>query len=216
MVTSVNDVQHDEQPELGPILPVVIPDDPRHADALGDALVEGGVTAVEVTLRTPTALDTIAALAARGDLLVGAGTVLRAEQAEEAVGRGARFVVSPGFAPAVVRFCRDADVPAVPGVATATEIQTALDAGLDTVKFFPARQLGGPAMVQALAAPFRDVRFVPTGGVTPDVIADYLALPSVSTVGATWVVAPELIAGRRWDEIVGRVRTALAAAGRAS
>ncbi|WP_232521096.1 bifunctional 4-hydroxy-2-oxoglutarate aldolase/2-dehydro-3-deoxy-phosphogluconate aldolase [Micromonospora phaseoli] len=209
----MTDVHGLEQMTLGRVLPVVVLDDARHADPLGEALVRGGLTAVEVTLRTAAGLDAIKALAARGDLTVGAGTVLTAEQAEQAVAAGARFVVTPGFAPAVVRACQQAGVPVVPGVATATEIQMALDAGLGVVKFFPAQQLGGAAMIKALAAPFRQVRFIPTGGITSAVIAEYLAVPAVLAVGASWMVATDLIAGEQWDEITSRTRAALAAAG---
>ncbi|MBQ1023602.1 bifunctional 4-hydroxy-2-oxoglutarate aldolase/2-dehydro-3-deoxy-phosphogluconate aldolase [Micromonospora sp. C95] len=205
-----------EQLLVGRVLPVVVLDDVRHAGPLGDALVKGGLTAVEVTLRTAAGLDAIAALAARGDLTVGAGTVLTVEQAERAIEAGARFVVTPGFAPAVVRACQQAGVPVVPGAATATEIQMALDAGLNVVKFFPAQQLGGAAMIKALAAPFRDVRFIPTGGITAEVIAGYLALPAVLAVGASWMVAADLIAGEQWDEITARTRAALASAGGAA
>ncbi|WP_238162092.1 bifunctional 4-hydroxy-2-oxoglutarate aldolase/2-dehydro-3-deoxy-phosphogluconate aldolase [Micromonospora endolithica] len=212
----MTDVHENEQLSVGRVLPVVVLDDARHADALGDALVKGGLAAVEVTLRTPAGLAAIAKLAARGDLTVGAGTVLDAAQAGRAVAAGARFVVTPGFAPAVVDACRTAGVPVVPGAATATEIQMALDAGLDTVKFFPARQLGGVEMIKALAAPFRGVRFIPTGGITPDVIADYLAVPAVLAVGASWIVAAELIADEDWDEITARTRQALASAGGAA
>ncbi|WDZ83623.1 bifunctional 4-hydroxy-2-oxoglutarate aldolase/2-dehydro-3-deoxy-phosphogluconate aldolase [Micromonospora cathayae] len=212
----MTDVHRSEQLGIGRILPVVVLDDARHADPLGDALVKGGLAAAEVTLRTAAGLDTMRALAARGDLAVGAGTVLSAGQAEQAIAAGARFVVTPGFAPAVVRVCQQAGVPVVPGIATATEIQMALDAGLDTVKFFPAQQLGGAPMVKALAAPFRQVRFVPTGGITPAVVADYLAVPAVLAVGASWIVASELIAGERWDEITARTGAALAAAGGAA
>ncbi|WP_239098484.1 bifunctional 4-hydroxy-2-oxoglutarate aldolase/2-dehydro-3-deoxy-phosphogluconate aldolase [Micromonospora qiuiae] len=199
--------------DVGRVLPVVVLDDARQADPLGEALVKGGLPAAEVTLRTAAGLDAIAALAGRGDLTVGAGTVLTAEQAERAVAAGARFVVTPGFAPNVVRVCQEAGVPVVPGAATATEIQMALDAGLNVVKFFPAQQLGGPAMIKALAAPFREVRFIPTGGITPAVITDYLALPAVLAIGASWMVAPELIAGEQWDEITARTRAAVVAAG---
>ncbi|MEV4714507.1 bifunctional 4-hydroxy-2-oxoglutarate aldolase/2-dehydro-3-deoxy-phosphogluconate aldolase [Micromonospora sp. NPDC049374] len=209
----MTNVHGSERLPVGRVLPVVVLDDARHADPLGDALVKGGLTAVEVTLRTAAGLDAIAALAARGDLTVGAGTVLTVEQAERAIGAGARFVVTPGFAPAVVRACQQAGVPVVPGAATATEIQMALDAGLNVVKFFPAQQLGGAAMIKALAAPFRDVRFIPTGGITAAVIADYLALPAVLAVGASWMVAADLIAAEQWDEITARTREALAAAG---
>ncbi|MTK02379.1 bifunctional 4-hydroxy-2-oxoglutarate aldolase/2-dehydro-3-deoxy-phosphogluconate aldolase [Micromonospora sp. CP22] len=212
----MTNVHESEQLPVGRVLPVVVLDDAQLAEPLADALVKGGATAIEVTLRTAAGLDAIAALAARDDLTVGAGTVLTVEQAEQAIGAGARFVVTPGFAPAVVRACREAGVPVVPGAATATEIQMALDAGLNVVKFFPAQQLGGAAMIKALAAPFRNVRFIPTGGITAEVIADYLALPAVLAVGASWMVAADLIAGEQWDEITSRTRAALAAAGGAA
>jgi 2-dehydro-3-deoxyphosphogluconate aldolase/(4S)-4-hydroxy-2-oxoglutarate aldolase len=144
-------------------------------------------------------------------MLVGAGTVLTAEQADRAVEAGARFVVTPGFGPAVVRRCQELGVPVFPGVATATEIQMALDAGLSTVKFFPAEQLGGVAMVKALAAPFRSVRFIPTGGVNPGNIASYLAVPSVVAVGGTWMVAPDRLAAKDWAGVADRTRAALKA-----
>ncbi|MGW0506665.1 bifunctional 4-hydroxy-2-oxoglutarate aldolase/2-dehydro-3-deoxy-phosphogluconate aldolase [Micromonospora sp. NPDC003241] len=199
--------------DVGRVLPVVVLEDARHADPLASALVKGGLSAIEVTLRTAAGLDAIKSVAGRGDLTVGAGTVLTAEQAERAVAAGARFVVTPGFAPAVVRFCQEAGVPVFPGAATATEIQMAVDAGLDVVKFFPAQQLGGAPMIKALAAPFRDIRFIPTGGITPAVIDEYLALPAVLAVGATWMVAADLIAGEQWDEITSRTASVVAAAG---
>ncbi|NLU78400.1 bifunctional 4-hydroxy-2-oxoglutarate aldolase/2-dehydro-3-deoxy-phosphogluconate aldolase [Micromonospora sp. HNM0581] len=209
-MTNVHSV---EQLSIGRVLPVVVIDDARHADPLGDALAKGGLTAVEVTLRTAAGLEAIATLAARGDLIVGAGTVLTVEHAERAIASGARFVVTPGFAPAVVRACQRSGVPVVSGVATATEIQMALDAGLNVVKFFPAQQLGGAAMIKALAAPFREVRFIPTGGITAAGIADYLAIPAVLAVGASWMVSADLVAGEQWDEITSRTREALTAAG---
>ncbi|WP_260723445.1 bifunctional 4-hydroxy-2-oxoglutarate aldolase/2-dehydro-3-deoxy-phosphogluconate aldolase [Dactylosporangium roseum] len=207
----MTDVHDGERPWIGRVLPVVVLEDARHAGALGDALVKGGLTAAEVTLRTAAGLDAIKTLAARSDLVVGAGTVLSAGQAEQALAAGARFVVTPGFAPAVVRVCQEAGVPVFPGVATATEIQMALDAGLEIVKFFPARQLGGAEMIKALAAPFRGVRFIPTGGITPAVMPEYLAVPAVLAVGASWIVAADLIAGERWDEITSRTEAAVAA-----
>jgi 2-dehydro-3-deoxyphosphogluconate aldolase/(4S)-4-hydroxy-2-oxoglutarate aldolase len=142
---------------------------------------------------------------------VGAGTVLTVEQADRAVEAGARFVVTPGFGPAVVNRCRELGVPVFPGVATATEIQMALDAGLSTVKFFPAEQLGGVAMLKALSAPFRSVRFIPTGGINAGNVASYLALPSVIAVGGTWMVAPDLLAADDWAAVTARTRAALEA-----
>ncbi|WJK40316.1 bifunctional 4-hydroxy-2-oxoglutarate aldolase/2-dehydro-3-deoxy-phosphogluconate aldolase [Solwaraspora sp. WMMA2056] len=225
IVTYVTNVQDDEQtPEpvaagdvtsvigAGRIVPVVVLADPTGAAPLAEALAAGGLRTAEVTFRTPAAADAIAAMATRTDLVVGAGTVLTAEQVDRAVDAGARFVVSPGFGPAVVRRCQQRGVPVFPGVASATEIQMALDAGLDTVKFFPAEQLGGIGMVAALAAPFRSVRFIPTGGVTTGNLAGYLAHPAVLAVGGTWMVAPRLLAAGDWAEVTRLTAAAVAAA----
>ncbi|WP_344614956.1 bifunctional 4-hydroxy-2-oxoglutarate aldolase/2-dehydro-3-deoxy-phosphogluconate aldolase [Dactylosporangium salmoneum] len=205
-----------EQLRIGRVLPVVVIEDARHADALGTSLVKGGLAVAEVTLRTDAGLDAIRSLAVRDDLVVGAGTVLTAAQADAAIAAGARFVVTPGFAPAVVRACQDAGVPVFPGVATATEIQMAVDAGLGIVKFFPAQQLGGAKTIKALSGPYRDVRFIPTGGVTTAVMPEYLALPAVLAVGATAIAPADLIAAERWDEITTRAAEALAVAGGAA
>ncbi|MFI7426596.1 bifunctional 4-hydroxy-2-oxoglutarate aldolase/2-dehydro-3-deoxy-phosphogluconate aldolase [Micromonospora sp. NPDC049836] len=194
------------------ILPVVVLHQARDAAPLAAALVAGGLRAVEVTFRTAAAAAAIRVLAQRPDLLVGAGTVLTPAQVDEAVEAGARFVVSPGFGPAVVRHCQRLGVPVFPGVTSPTEIMMALDAGLDTVKFFPAEQLGGLGMIKALAAPFGAVRFIPTGGVNTDNLAAYLAHPAVLAVGGTWMVAPDLIAAGRWDEVTRRTSAAVAVA----
>jgi len=212
MVTYVTTVQHAEQViGVDRIVPVVVLADSAGAEPLAGALVAGGLHCVEVTFRTDAAADVIRAMAARPELVVGAGTVLTTEQAEQAVAAGARFVVSPGFGPAVVRRCQELGVPVFPGIATATEIQMALDAGLDTVKFFPAEQLGGVGMVKALSAPFRTVRFIPTGGVDTGNLADYLAVASVLAVGGTWMVAPDLLAAGDWAEVTRRCVAAVAA-----
>jgi 2-dehydro-3-deoxyphosphogluconate aldolase/(4S)-4-hydroxy-2-oxoglutarate aldolase len=199
----------------GGIVPVVVLADPAAAEPLAQALVHGGLKCAEVTFRTDAAADVIKAMAAIPGMMVGAGTVLSRAQVDQAVDAGARFVVSPGFSAAVVSHCQARGVPVFPGVATATEIQMALDAGVDTVKFFPAEQLGGAAMVKALSAPFRGVRFIPTGGVTTANLRDYLALPSVVAVGGTWMVAPDLLAAGQWDEVTARTRSALEKAGEA-
>jgi len=212
MVTYVTTVQHAEQViGVDRIVPVVVLADSAGAEPLAGALVAGGLHCVEVTFRTDAAADVIRAMAARPELVVGAGTVLTAEQAEQAVTAGARFLVSPGFGPAVVRRCQELGVPVFPGIATATEIQMALDAGLHTVKFFPAEQLGGVGMVKALSAPFRTVQFIPTGGVDTGNLADYLAVPSVLAVGGTWMVAPDLLAAGDWAEVTRRCVAAVAA-----
>jgi len=197
---------------VGRILPVVVLADAARAAPLAAALSAGGLRSVEVTFRTEAATDAITAMSGNPDLLVGAGTVLTAAQVDRAVRAGARFVVSPGFSPSVVRRCQEFGVPVFPGVSSATEIQMALDAGLETVKFFPAEQLGGIAMVTALAAPFRSVRFIPTGGVNTRNLPDYLAHPAVLAVGGTWMVAPDLLAAGRWAEVTRLTAAAVAAA----
>jgi 2-dehydro-3-deoxyphosphogluconate aldolase/(4S)-4-hydroxy-2-oxoglutarate aldolase len=196
----------------GRLLPAVVLDDAAHAGRLADALLEGGLRCAEVMLRTDAAAGVIRNLALHSehsDLLVGAGTVLSATQVDQAVDAGARFVVSPGFGPAVVARCQELGVPVFPGVTSPTEIMQALDAGLDTVKFFPAEQLGGVPMLKALSSPFRTVRFIPTGGVNSANVADYLAVPSVVAVGGTWMVAPDLLAARDWAAVTARTRAAV-------
>lgn len=186
------------------IVPVVVLDEPAKADALGAALVEGGLPVAEATFRTPEAAAVLRRLAEREDLVVGAGTVLTERQVDQAVEAGARFVVSPGLSASVVRRCQEAGVPVVPGVATPSEIMQALDLGLDTVKFFPAEANGGLATVKALAAAFPQVRFMPTGGITVDSAPAYLAHPAVAAVGGSWMVAGDLLAAGRWDEVARR------------
>lgn len=185
----------------GRLVPVIVVEDPQAARPLGEALVAGGLRCAEVTFRTPAAEAALAALAQDPRLLVGAGTVVRPEQVDRALAAGARFIVSPGVSPTVVRHCQRAGVPVVPGVATATEIQAAGAEGLDVLKFFPAEPLGGLAMLKALAAPFPGVRFVPTGGIGAGQLGGYLAHPSVLAVGGSWMVAPTLIAAGAWEEI---------------
>ena len=179
---------------------------------LADALVQGGLPCVEVTLRTPDALDAVRSFAERTSLLAGAGSVRTAEQVDQAVDAGASFIVSPGLSDGVLDRCRELEVPVLPGVATATEVMRALDAGLDVVKLFPAGVLGGPAGVRSLAAPFPAMRFVPTGGIGPSELADYLRIPAVLAVGGSWMVAPELLREGRFDEIVRLTREAVAVA----
>jgi len=175
------------------LVPVVVLDDAAHADGLADALVAGGLPVAEVTFRTAAAPDAIRAMAARGDILVGAGTVLTVAQVDQAVAAGASFVVSPGTSRAVVERCQEHGVLALPGAVTATEVMAALELGLTTVKFFPAGTSGGAPAIAALAAPFGDVGFVPTGGVGPGNLHEYLAIPSVRAVGGSWMVPRDLV-----------------------
>lgn len=191
------------------VLPVIIADDRDCADSLGDALVAGGLPLAEVTLRTPAALDVIRVLAQRTDILVGAGTVLTADQVDASVDAGAAFIVSPGLSRAVVGRCLDRAVLPIPGAVTATEVQAALEFGLDTVKFFPAESAGGSAAISALAAPFASMSFVPTGGVNDSNLDSYLALPSVIAVGGSWMVPRELVRSHDVAGLVGVISSAV-------
>ena len=186
------------------IVPVVVLDDPDKADALGAALVQGGLPVAEATFRTLEAAAVLRRLAQNDDLVVGAGTVLTDRQVDQAIEAGAKFIVSPGLSAAVVRRCQEAGVPVIPGVATPSEIMLALDLGLDTVKFFPAEANGGLATIKALAAAFPQVRFMPTGGITVDTAPAYLAHPCVAAVGGSWMVAGDLLKAGRWDEVATR------------
>jgi 2-dehydro-3-deoxyphosphogluconate aldolase/(4S)-4-hydroxy-2-oxoglutarate aldolase len=192
------------------ILPVVVLDDAALAVPLAAALRAGGLSTIEVTLRTPAAKAAITALAAEGEMVVGAGTVLTRDQAAMAIDAGARFIVSPGVSAAVVKYCHEVGVPVFPGVATPTEIQTALELGCSVVKFFPADINGGLPAVKALSAPFGDVKFIPTGGVSADSLASYLAHPAVLAVGGSWIVARPLIAASDWSAITDLVVGAVA------
>jgi 2-dehydro-3-deoxyphosphogluconate aldolase/(4S)-4-hydroxy-2-oxoglutarate aldolase len=175
------------------VLPVLAIEDLDSVRKVGTALCAGGLAVAEVTLRTRSAAAAIRALVDAGEMLVGAGTVLRHEQVDLAREAGARFVVTPGFSAAVVERCRERGVPVIPGVSSATEIIAALDHGSELLKFFPAEASGGVAMLQAWRAPFPNVRFVPTGGVSSANAAAYLDLPSVAAVGGSWMVTPELV-----------------------
>ncbi|MBX9245005.1 bifunctional 4-hydroxy-2-oxoglutarate aldolase/2-dehydro-3-deoxy-phosphogluconate aldolase [Actinotalea ferrariae] len=175
------------------LVPVVVLDDSADAAPLAAALVEGGLPVAEVTFRTAAAADSIRAMTERGDILVGAGTVLTPAQVDEAVAAGASYVVSPGLSRAVVDRCREHGVLPLPGAVTATEIQAALELGLSTVKFFPAGTSGGAKAIAALSAPFGGVTFVPTGGVSAANLHEYLDVPSVVAVGGSWMVPKDLI-----------------------
>ena len=176
---------------------------------LGAALVRGGLPLAEVTLRVDGALDALAAMAADEDLVVGAGSVTTCAQVDAVVEAGAAFVVSPGLAEDVVQRCRAHDIAVLPGVATASEVMHALDQGIRTLKLFPVNLLGGPAGVRALSAPFPGVSFVPTGGVGPGQLSEYLSHSAVTAVGGSWLAPPDLVAQDRWDEIEIRVRHAV-------
>ena len=194
------------------IVPVVVLDDLETAVPVASALADGGLPVAEITFRTAAAAAAIGRIAAETDALVGAGTVVRPDQVDEAVDAGARFIVTPGLSLGVIERCRELDVPVIPGVATATEVIAAVDQGLDLLKLFPAEAAGGIALLRALRGPFPDVRFVPTGGISAANAATYLALPSVAAVGGSWMVTPELIAARDFARITHLAREAVSIA----
>ncbi len=199
------------------VVPVVTIDDAADAVGLAEALAQGGLPMAEVTFRTAAAADAIAAIrAARPDALVGAGTVLDPATVDRAVDAGAEFIVAPGFGPAVVARAAERGVAMLPGVATPTDIEMALAAGLSLVKFFPAEASGGVGYIRAIAAPYREVRFVPTGGVTAANLAAYLALPAVVACGGTWIAPPDAIRNHRWEAIGAAAAEAVAIGRRAA
>jgi len=191
------------------LLPVIALQDAADARSLGEALLAGGLPCAEVTFRTDAAAEAIEAMAKLDELVVGAGTVLTTEQVDRAVDAGAGFVVSPGFSARVVRRCRERGVPVYPGVMTPSDIQAALDEGLSTLKFFPAEQAGGVGMIKALTAPFRAVRFIPTGGVNAANVKSYLDIPAVVAVGGTWMVPADALASRDWTRVTSLVAEAV-------
>ncbi len=193
-----------------PVIPVIVLNDVAHAVPMAQALVAGGVRMLEITLRTPQALACMEAIArAVPDAVVGAGTVRSKADAQAAANAGARFAVSPGYTSAVGQACRDLSLSLLPGVATGSEIMLAQEDGFTELKFFPAMQAGGPAMLKAWAGPFFDVCFCPTGGVTMGNAPELLALPNVVCVGGSWLVPQDAMAQGDWARI-----TALAAQSR--
>jgi 2-dehydro-3-deoxyphosphogluconate aldolase/(4S)-4-hydroxy-2-oxoglutarate aldolase len=192
-----------------PVVPVLTIEDPAIAVPLARALVAGGLTALEVTLRTPAGLDCIRAIAGEvAGANVGAGTVLDARQLADAVAAGAKFLVSPGVTPGLAAAAADCPVPYLPGVATAGEAMAAAERGLTVLKFFPAEPAGGIAYLKALAAPLPAIRFCPTGGIGPRNAAHYLALSNVICVGGSWVAPAEAVAARDWATVTALSRDA--------
>lgn len=184
------------------LLPVVVLDEAGQAVPLARALVAGGLPVAEVTFRTAAAAEAIRRIAAEvPEVMLGAGTVLTPEQVRAAKAAGAGFVVTPGFNPAVVQAALDEGLPIVPGINNPTGVEQAMSAGLSAVKFFPAEPTGGTAFLRALMGPYPAMRFVPTGGIGPKNLRDYLALPAVLACGGSWMVDPGLIRAGRFDEV---------------
>ncbi|MBV1947522.1 bifunctional 4-hydroxy-2-oxoglutarate aldolase/2-dehydro-3-deoxy-phosphogluconate aldolase [Streptomyces sp. BV129] len=188
--------------DLAPVLPVVVLSDAADAVPLARALVAGGLPAIEVTLRTPAALDGIRAIAEEvPEAVVGAGTVITPEQVTRCVTAGARFLVSPGWTETLLAAMRGSGVPFLPGVSTASEVVALLERGVREMKFFPAQAAGGAAYLKSLAGPLPDARFCPTGGIAEASAPEYLALPNVGCVGGSWMVPADAVAAGDWARI---------------
>ncbi len=196
--------------ELGGIVPVVVIDDEKHAAPLAQALLAGGLSTMEITFRTNAALGALERI--RKDapgMMIGAGTVLTVEQATAAIDSGAQYIVSPGLNRKIVEYCRSRNILVTPGVVTPTDVEVALEIGLTVVKFFPAEASGGIGFLKALSAPYRQVRFIPTGGIDESNLLDYLKFPPVIACGGSWMVKSELIAAGKFDEITAISRRAV-------
>ena len=194
--------------ELG-VVPVVVLEDEKAAVPLAKALVQGGLPCAEVTFRTEAAAESIRLMSeAYPDMLVGAGTVLTTEQVDLAVKSGAKFIVSPGFDPEVVDYCLEKNIPVLPGCITPSEVAQAVKRGLKVVKFFPAEQAGGIAMIKAMAAPYYNVKFMPTGGISPKNLKDYLSCDKILCCGGSWMVKGDLVKNGEFDKIQMLVKEA--------
>jgi 2-dehydro-3-deoxyphosphogluconate aldolase / (4S)-4-hydroxy-2-oxoglutarate aldolase len=200
----------DRMRQMG-IIPVVSIPKLEHALPLAESLLEGGLPCAEVTFRTAAAAESMTEIRARfPEIFLGAGTVLAIEQAETAINSGAQFIVSPGTNPAVVDYCLSKGVTIFPGVCTPTEIEMALAKGVDVLKFFPAEPMGGVGLLKAICAPYRQVRFIPTGGIDQKNLGQYLALNEVVACGGSWMVRPELMNAGEFDRIRQLVKEAVA------
>ena len=194
-----------------PVVPVVVVDDLAHAVPVARALVAGGLPVIELTLRTPVALDAIRAIAAEvPEILLGAGTIVAPGQAAEALDAGAQFLVSPGSTPSLLAAMAGTGLPFLPGTATVSEVLTVLEAGFTEMKFFPAEASGGAPFLRSVAAPVPAARFCPTGGITAAGAAAYLALPNVGCVGGSWLTPPDALAAGDWARVERLAREAAA------
>ncbi|MBR1439811.1 MAG: bifunctional 4-hydroxy-2-oxoglutarate aldolase/2-dehydro-3-deoxy-phosphogluconate aldolase [Lachnospiraceae bacterium] len=196
--------------EVG-IIPVVVLNDAKDAEPLGKALMEGGLPAAEVTFRTDAAEESIRIMAEKyPDMLVGAGTVLTIDQVDRAVKAGAKFIVSPGFDPEIVKYCLEKDIPVCPGTQTPTEVIAAYKLGLDHVKFFPAENAGGLSMIKAVGAAMTTMKFMPTGGINAENVVEYLKSDKIFCCGGSWMVKGDMIKAGQFEEIKAKVAEAAA------
>ena len=195
--------------EIG-IVPVVVLEDAKDAAPLAQALMDGGLPCAEVTFRTDAAEESIRIMSEQfPDMLVGAGTVLTTDQVDRAVAAGAKFIVSPGLNPRIVKYCVDKGILITPGCSNPSDVEQALENGLEVVKFFPAEAAGGLPMIKAMAAPYVDVKFMPTGGINAKNVRDYLAYNRIIACGGSWMVKGELVKEGRFDEIEKLTREAV-------
>ncbi len=194
--------------KLAPVVPVLVIKDPAKARPLAQALIAGGLRALEVTLRTPAALEVITEMAGVEGGVVGAGTLLTPADAKAAKRAGARFGVSPGATDRLLAACAACDLPLLPGASTASEVMRLFEQGYRVQKFFPAEAAGGAPFLRALCAPLPRIRFCPTGGITPANAGGYLSLPNVISVGGSWIAPPDLIAAGDWATITARAQQA--------
>ena len=193
------------------IVPVVVLNDAKDAEPLAKALCEGGLKCAEVTFRTAAAEEASKIMSEKfPEMLVGAGTVLTTEQVDRAVAAGAKFIVSPGLNPKVVKYCVEKGIPVCPGTCTPSEMEQAMDLGLDVVKFFPAEPSGGVKFIKAVAAPYTMLKFMPTGGVNATNVRDYLAYDKILCCGGSWMVKGSLIEAGEFDKIVEMTKEAAA------
>ena len=201
------------------VVPVVVLDDAEDAAPLAEALVKGGLPCAEVTFRTEAAEESIRIMSEKyPEMLVGAGTVLTTEQVDRAVAAGAKFIVSPGFDPEIVDYCMEKNIPVFPGCVSHSEVAQAVKRGLKVVKFFPAEQAGGLAMLKAMAAPYTMLKFMPTGGINTKNLKEYLGFSKILCCGGSWMVKGDMIKNKEFDKITEMTReaTELAAAARRS
>jgi 2-dehydro-3-deoxyphosphogluconate aldolase/(4S)-4-hydroxy-2-oxoglutarate aldolase len=184
------------------IVPVVVLDDAKDAKPLAEALIKGGLPCAEVTFRTAAAEESIRIMASEfPEMLVGAGTVLTTEQVDRAVNAGAKFIVSPGLNPKIVKYCVDKGIPVTPGTANPSDVEQAIELGLEVVKFFPAEAAGGLNMIKSMAAPYTQMKFMPTGGISAKNICEYLAFDKIIACGGSWMVKKDLVEAGKYDEI---------------
>lgn len=194
----------------GPVVPVLVVNDVAHAVPMAEALIEGGIKVLEVTLRTPAALDVISEIATKlPDAVIGAGTVTNPQQLQQVIDAGAKFAISPGLTSRLLEAGAESNIALIPGIASISELMLGLDFGYTHFKFFPAEASGGVKALKAISGPFPDVVFCPTGGISPTNYLDYLALPSIQCVGGSWLVPEDALQSGDWQRITGLAKQAV-------